>query len=163
MTDWLNQARLKEVLSYDPATGVFRWRIALSNRVHVGDVAGCPNSDGYLRIRIDGRLYLCHRLAVLYMTGSWPEHQVDHRHGIRDDNRWCELQPATPVENQQNVRGPKSNNKSGLLGVSPHGNGWRAQIMTDGKCRRLGTFQTPEAAHHVYLLAKRELHGRSSL
>jgi hypothetical protein len=163
MTDWLNQTRLKEVLSYDPLTGGFHWRTAPSNRVHVGNAAGCPNNNGYLRIRIDGRLYLCHRLAWLYMTGVWPEHQVDHKHGVRDDNRWSELQAATPVQNQQNVRGPKANNKSGLLGVAPHGSGWRAQIMTAGKRRLLGTFRTPQAAHQAYLVAKRDLHPRSTL
>lgn len=163
MTDWLNQARLHELLSYDPATGVFRWKVSTSNRVKAGDVAGCPSDCGYLRIRIDGRLYLAHRLAVFYVTGEWPPHQVDHKYGVRDDNRWPELRPATPDQNQQNLRAAKAGNKSGLLGVSPHGSGWRAQIMTSGKRRVIGTFRTPEAAHQAYIAAKRELHTGSVL
>ena len=36
----LTQERLKELLSYDPATGDFTWKIQSGNRISVGMVAG---------------------------------------------------------------------------------------------------------------------------
>lgn len=142
----LTQQRLKSLLSYDPDTGVFRWIKSTSNRAPIGAEAGCPNSAGYLRIKIDGKYYYCHRLAVLYMTGEWPTHLVDHKFHNISDNRWSEIRPATPNENQQNRRSARASNATGILGVSKHGSGYRAQFMRDGVVIRVGTFRTPEAA-----------------
>jgi hypothetical protein len=82
---------LRELLSYDPKTGMFTWRIRSARRVHIGDVAGGVNGRGYLTIRVDGRQYLAHRLAFLHMTGSWPKKEhIDHINMDRADNRWAD-------------------------------------------------------------------------
>jgi hypothetical protein len=73
----LTVTRLREVLHYDPITGIFTWLVSLSN--HVGKVAGSLDGTGRVRIRVDGREYGAHRLAWLYMTGNWPVNEIDHR------------------------------------------------------------------------------------
>lgn len=159
----ITQERLKELLHYDPETGVFTWRIRTSNRVKVGDVAGSAAAYGYLEIGIDGVTAKSHRLAFLYMTGEWPEHDVDHINGIRTDNRWANLRTATRSQNLQNLRAAKSNSKTGLLGVSPYNGTFRASIKHNGKQITLGRFSCPHAAHAAYLKAKAELHPFSTL
>lgn len=157
--------RVRELLEYDPPTGVFRWKIAPSRRVAVGQVAGSRTSDGYLRIGVDNRDYLLHRLAWLWMTGQWPNGEVDHRNGVRCDNRWHNLRDVTPVVNQQNRRACHSGNRCGLLGAS-----WDearqkfvAQISINKTRRWLGYHESAESAHQAYLAAKRAHHEGNTL
>lgn len=151
----LTLQRLREVLHYDPSTGVFVRRLG----PRAGAPAGAHDSQGHRQIRVDGRLYLAHRLAWLYMTGAWTESDTDHKNGIRDDNRWDNLRACTNQQNAQNqVR--RVNNRSGYLGVSWHATDrkWVAQIQTRGEKVTLGRFDDPLVAHQAYLAAKAEKH-----
>ena len=157
--------RLREVLDYDPATGVFTWKARTSpfSRVNVGDVAGGLKTKGYIRIKLDGRELLAHRLAWLYVNGEWPADQIDHISGIRTDNRIVNLRLATNAENQHNQRKPQADNTTGFLGVSPEYGKFKARIVVDGKNKHLGMFHTPEEAHAAYVDAKRKLHKFGTL
>lgn len=156
----LTQQRLKEVLQYNHESGLFQWRSPASRRMKVGDKAGVIHSSGYVRIKVDGKSYLGHRLAWLYMNGSMPERQIDHINGIRSDNRMENLRVASHSENMCNKRQPQCNNKAGFLGVSLHKptGKYIAQIGINGRYRNLGYFDTPEQAHERYIQAKREMH-----
>ncbi len=155
----LELARLKELLHYDPESGIFTWIKSNSNTSPVGTIAGRGiNPEGYRQIQIDGHSFKAHRLAWFYVYGKWPE-QIDHLNGVRDDNRIINLRDATPQINSQNQRGAIKNNKSGFLGVFPHKNGgFVAKIKVDKKNKYLGRFATAEEAHAVYVLAKRQFH-----
>lgn len=157
----LTQDRLKELLHYDPETGVFTRRIARSGaRGGIGAVAGSTHYDGYKRISIDGKLYQSHRLAWLYTHGTWPADMVDHINGVAGDNRLTNLREATQIQNMANV-GKPSNNTSGYKGVSWHKRDkkWRAQINHQDKQKHLGHFTTPEEAHAAYCAAASALYG----
>ena len=159
----LTQARLKEVLSYDPETGVFVWLKRLSAKIPaIGCVAGSLGL-GYRRICIDGKRYLAHRLAWFYVTGEWPKHEVDHINDQRDDNRFANLQDIRAAENQQKVkRNPCRNKTTGFVGVRHHVNGkFRATIRANRKCFNVGVFDTAEAASEAYWEAKRNLHHKA--
>jgi hypothetical protein len=116
--------------------------------------------DGYRKIRINGRSYLAHRLAWLYMTGEWPQNVIDHASGQRSDNRWENLRAASPLLNSHNRKRP-SNNTSGFKGVTFYkaGNIWRAFIRVDGLLRFLGSFPTPELAADAYAAAANDHFG----
>lgn len=150
--------RLRELLHYDPATGVFTRLVRTSNRIKVGDVAGSANSEGYIRICVEGSEYYAHRLAWLYTTGLWPKEQIDHINGVRDDNKWSNLREATVAQNQQNLRKARNGNKCGLLGVSEHYGRWRAKIKVNGSQINIGTFDTPIDAHEAYIAYKYAIH-----
>jgi hypothetical protein len=127
--------------------------------------AGTTNSNGYRVISLDGKTYRAHRLAYLWMLGSFPCMDIDHIDGIRYNNSWTNLREVSHLDNTQNRRSPNKNSKSGYIGVSPYARSgkWRAQIMIDGKSKALGHFSTPELAHSAYLAAKRELHPFNTL
>jgi hypothetical protein len=154
----LTPERLREVLEYDPETGVFTWIKRTSIRIVVGKRAGCVNKDNYLTIRVDGEIEYGHRLAWLYMHGVMPASQIDHINGDRLDNRMSNLRLASQAINSQNQRRARSDNDSGLLGVSKKRGRWIAQIAADGRRVPLGTYATPDEAHAAYLDAKRRLH-----
>lgn len=153
----VSQERIKQLLSYDPETGVFRW---LVNRgcVKAGNIAGSKNVQGYLQIQIDGENYFAHRLALIYVNGSIPDGHTDHINGKRDDNRACNLRSISCAANIQNQIKAPSTSTSEHLGVSKSGNRWRAYIRAFQRQVHLGCFATREEAAQAYLVAKRKWH-----
>ena len=146
--------RLRELLHYDPETGIFRRLAVPTNRVKSCDIAGTPDDKGYLLIKIDLRMYKAHRLAWLYMTGAWPEDKIDHIDLDKANNRFVNLREATDSQNEANKRMLR-NNTSGYRGVSWHKRDkkWIAQIWVAGKKRHLGYSDCPAAAHFAYIVA----------
>jgi HNH endonuclease/AP2 domain len=149
----LTQKRLKELLHYNPETGIFTWLMKPSpqaNRISADNIAGHINVEGYFVIGIDGKVYKAHRLAWFYMAGVWPN-QIDHINGIRNDNRWCNLRLVKKSQNALN-RGENKNNTSGIKGVSWYKKyeKWVAQIGKNKKRINLGYFDTKEEAHAAY-------------
>lgn len=153
----LTQERLKEVLNYDPETGVFTRK--------EGKEAGSVYNHGYRMISIDGKRYMAHRLAWLYMTGSMPIKCIDHKDCIKTNNAFKNLRETTTIQNAQNVRSASSNNTHGFLGVSFNKviGKYFSRIHLNGKSNYLGVFNTPEEAHAAYIAAKRELHEFNTL
>ena len=96
----LTANRLRKVLSYAPATGIFRWKVSASTRAPVGTIAGAKNGRGYRQIRIDGRPYSASRLAWLYMTRKWPNSEISYFNGKPSDTRWANLREATSSPNR---------------------------------------------------------------
>ncbi len=154
----LTQSRLRALLHYDPDTGVWTWlaRSAPGSHVRVGDTAGTVHK-GYLRIKIECELYMAHCLAWLYMTGKWPQSEVDHRDCVPENIRWSNLRLASPRQNMGNKR---VRSICGLKGVTqlPSGN-WRATIKSETGQVHLGTFGCPDEAHAAYRAAADKLYG----
>ena len=138
---------LRSILSYDPETGIFTWKIGSANQVKAGDIAGCPDGDGYLRIKVQSRLYRAHRLAWLYTYGERPKGQIDHINRNRSDNRIANLRDVSHKLNLQN-KSKYSNNASGHSGVvwNKRASKWLARIAHNRKQIHLGYFNTIEEA-----------------
>jgi hypothetical protein len=154
----MNQQQLKTLLHYDPTTGVFRWRHTTKNGMQPWDVAGNIDRQGYVQIKIGGKVKMAHRLAWLYVHGELPP-QVDHRNMNRSDNRIDNLREATNSQNSMN-KTMQSNNTSGFKGVTFHRGTekYHAKIQANGIRKSLGYFHTPEQAHQAYKTAAGELH-----
>lgn len=156
----ITQARLKELLKYDPVTGIFRARVTRSTRI-VGQIVGCKakrKNIEYLRINIDYKYYYAHRLAWLYVNGSMPR-LIDHinRNGL--DNRIDNLRLADHTQNHINCK-IYINNKTGFKGVCLDRRGkYRATIKNNKKQIHIGTFDTPEEAYAAYITHARKLYG----
>lgn len=138
---------------------MFTWRVGRRGKARVGSLAGCKDDEGYVYIRVDYRAYRAHRLAWLYMTGTFPVNVIDHIDGNPANNRIENLRDVTNAVNLQNQKRAQIDNKCGLLGVYKHRKRFRARITVDGKITNLGTFDTPELAHAAYLAAKPQIHA----
>lgn len=150
--------RLKYVMRYNPETGLFSYRERSRGR-RVNGPVGQLTRQGYRRVMIDGRRYMAHRLAWLWMTGKFPSAEVDHVNGNGDDNRWVNLREATRSQNRHNTR--KAPGKSTpYKGVTLKKGKWfEANIGAGGRNHYLGIFQTAEDAHEAYKAAALRLHG----
>lgn len=164
----LTHKRLLELLFYNKDTGDFTYNISPKKgpKKNIGDKSGTIVYRGtpgkkkpYVKITIDGKSFLAHRLAYFYVFGKWPEYLIDHedRNGL--NNRWNNLREATNSQNQMNRTGFS---KTGLgKGVFPNGKkGKMARIVKDGIPIYLGTYKTEEEAKAVYNKAAEKLFGQ---
>ena len=150
----LTADRLRSLFRYEPDTGhlIRLWPATRKcDERYVGAPIGHPSTLGYTLVSIDGRKYLAHRLAWLWMTGDWPQHGIDHINGTGTDNRWENLRSATVSQNAAN-RGVQANSRSGIKGVwFDRSRGlWTAMIAVRGRRYSLGRHPTKEAAAAAY-------------
>jgi hypothetical protein len=150
----ITQTTLHQLLAYNPASGLFRWRKNLTNGIKRGRVAGYSHK-GYTLIRIANRKYSAASLAFLYIHGVWS--RLDHIDGVRSNNRLSNLRPATQAQNCANRR------TSGRYQKGAHFHRrdrlFEARICKEGRTLHLGCFKTEAEAHAAYCQAAAELHG----
>lgn len=136
----LKLEQLKEMLSYNSDSGLFTWKTKVAKKTKIGSIAGCLRKDGYITIRIKGKNYLAHRLAMFYTEGIMPE-CVDHINRQKSDNRILNLRSVTQLENCRNLPVSK-NNTSGCVGVHwcNRDKRWISSISISSKLIRLGNY-----------------------
>ena len=114
---------------------------------------GYKREDGYLQIKIDGNLYLMHRVAshIYGILDLHDELQIDHIDLNRSNNCISNLRPATSQQNSFNTKakGYSWNKRSKK---------WKAVICLNGKKIHLGYFEKEEDAKNAYLKAKAIYH-----
>jgi len=146
------EEHIKSKYSYDSETGV----VSIHLKTEVRPV-GYVGRNGYLVMgfRFEGRtrLFYVHRVAWLLHYGEWPSRQIDHRYGIKTDNRVTQIRDVSGRENMCNL---EMHRKGALTGVNPLGNRYRALVRVGGPLLYIGTFDTPQEAHQAYLDAVRE-------
>jgi len=150
----LTLKRLREVLNYDPETGIFTRNM----KSGVKKVAGSKCNE-YLRICIDKKEFYQHRLAWFYFYGEWPVNFIDHINNIKTDNRIKNLRDITDQQNKQN-RGKAKRNTTGYKGVvySKRDNVFYGRIRHNGKMVHLGSFKKPKDAYSAYCQAAAKYH-----
>lgn len=144
----LTQERLKEVLDYDPITGLFTWKMAISTTIKIGDQAGSL-SGGYIRINVGGISYGGHNLAWLYMYGQLT--MVDHKDSVGWHNWINNLRKTNYQLNAANRRSFLSN--SGIKGVHERNGRYEVGIKVNQKRIYLGIYDSLEEAADAYMKA----------
>jgi len=159
----LTPERIRELLDYDPETGVFRWRIKAQG-IRAGHQTGyVDQTNGYVTIRIDGKKRYAHRLAWAYVTGQWPKTGIDHLDRDRTNNRFANLRQANRSENACN-RPKQRNSSTGVKGVYLHRQSGRfnARISKNGVEHSLGMYATVDEAAEARRIAEPIYHGEFS-
>jgi len=153
---------LNELFYYNPKTGKVYWKVTKGPHAKEGKeityISKSPNKCGVHKVKIDGQLYLLHRVIWKMMTGRWPKDQIDHINGDSLDNRWCNLREVTSKENSRNVS-RRSNNTSGVTGVYWHKRDkvWHPLVVDkDGNFVHLGYYDNFEDAVRVRKEAEKE-------
>lgn len=161
----LTADQVRSLFNYDALTGDFSWKTLPRNSKSKKLIVGIKESLGYLRVKILGKKYTLHRVIWLWVYGSWPDEEVDHVNGIRDDNRLDNLRQSNRTMNNQNRHYAHSNNKLGLMGVywNKQSSLYRASIQVNNHKIHLGSFRDPHQAHEAYLDAKRQIHAGCTL
>jgi hypothetical protein len=159
--DALPLEKLRDILHYNPATGVFVWKQTMNPAAVAGQVAGCiTHASPYINFNIGDKLYQGHRLAWFYVHGVWPEHDIRHINKNGHDNRIANLKEIT---NAQIVLSfpLRRNNTSGYKGVSFHKKTrrWLASLHTKERWLYLGLFDTKEEAYEAYCKAGSQMYG----
>jgi hypothetical protein len=141
----ITQARVKELFDYH-SNGTLTRKIKTSNRNKVGNIVGSNNGNGYLRLSIQSKNYYVHQIIFLWNYGYIPI-ELDHKNGIRNDNRIENLREATHAENGKNL----SLRKYNVIGINNVSfdlsrNKWIARIVVNKKTKYLGRFKNLEDA-----------------
>lgn len=173
----LTQELLKNLLFYNPDTGVFVWRerplsmyakesVCRSWNIRFAgkEAGGILNlKSGYKcrTVQILWKRCLCHHLAYLYMTGSWPKQDIDCIDGDFTNLKYNNIRACTRTDTRNKTT--KAKGKTKLIGSYPHNGGYKAEIKIDGKSVYFGTFNTPEEAHTAYCEAKRQISTEFSM
>jgi hypothetical protein len=150
---------LRELLHYEPDTGLFRWKVTRSGMAEINSIAGSLNNCGYIQIMINYKRMMSHRLAWAFYYNQDPgSMQIDHIDGSKSNNKIVNLRLAGPGPNKA-YAGPQKRNKLGVKGVCYWNGKFKAQICKNGKNYCLGHYDTIEEASNVYWAAAEELFG----
>ena len=141
-------------LSYNPKTGVFKWRVDIGRKIKAGDIAGSIRKTKSTPLNLQRRyITVCRkahsasRLAFVLAHGRWPVGLVDHINHNALDDRLLNLREVS-VQNNLKNRGIFKRNKSGVTGVhfAKRTGKWEASIGVDNRLIFIGYFKSFEEA-----------------
>lgn len=174
----LTQELLKELIDYNPDTGVFTWKerplsmfkcerdCKAWNARYKNKVAGCSYINWKNKVNaisIKPKTYLCHILTYFYMNGNWPKEDIDCIDGDFTNLKWNNIRECTRTDSNYKQINPQRENK--LMGISfiKERNKYESKIKIKGKTIHLGRFNTQEEAHQAYVDAKRQISPEFSM
>lgn len=145
---------VQALLDYDPATGVFIWKLRLDSRRWntrwAGKSAGsfvCNKQR--LCIPIGKIRFVAARLAWLHARNELVPDEIDHIDGDPLNNRLANLRAASHSQNLANST-LRKDSSLGIKGITRHRKKYVAQIQHNGIRVRIGNFNTIEEAAKAY-------------
>lgn len=150
-TNDVSAEAVRELLAYCPETGEFHWKDSQKNvQWKRGRKVGTVAANGYVMIRILGKVRLAHRLAWLLSYGEWPEFTIDHVNHQPHDNRLANLRDVPHAANARNHPSAAL-----LVGATRGKDGtWDSGVHQYGAVQVSSGFATPSLANSAYLAAQ---------
>lgn len=141
---------------FDIVDGHLVWKVKKALRTKVGERAGTTNDKKYVKVIIDNKSYLEHRVIFLMEHGYMPT-EIDHKNRIKSDNRISNLTECSRNHNMIN-RNLFKNNKTGIKNVHKHSfGGYEVSLRRNNKSIYIGLFDDIELAELVALEAAHKL------
>lgn len=160
----MNKEYLNQCLDYDSEAGSFTWKKRPREHFNtdrgyntftsqkVGKLTGCISitKDGlaYVKIAINKKLYLAHRLAWIIKNGEIPKgYEIDHLDHDGTNNKISNLRIVTSSQNKMN-RTMVSTNKTGCMGVyfNKRIKKWVAEITSGNQHTTIGYYLDKDKA-----------------
>jgi hypothetical protein len=150
-----------KILDYNPKTGKFFRRVNTSPNGRIGDVKGYTTKRKYRKTSVGGIQFYDHQLAWLLFYLKWPEKQIDHINGNKQDNRILNLREVTVSQNALN-RSHQANSKTKhkCINWKTDRKKYRVKIGISGKCHHIGYFKNIDDAIKARNKAIKKLHGK---
>jgi len=147
------QERLRQLLDYDPETGIFtrKTRVLKGSPIHPGHLT----LGGYLIFSVGSKAQLAHRVAWKWYYGQEPE-IIDHINGVKTDNRIANLRSVSLYENNMNTKKVRSGIPIGAS-YRADKNIYEAQLKYKKVHYYLGNYHSAEEAAAAYWKKRREL------
>lgn len=141
--------------------GLFEYRDGDLYRKKNGKLAGHKHILGYLKVRVDGKIYMGHRLIYKMFNKDFDGGFLDHINNNTMDNRIENLRLASRAENNQNSV-LRKDNSSGVKGVSwnQRDKRWTVAIGINGKRKHFGNYKDLELAELVSWEVRDKFHGK---
>jgi len=157
-TNYKELTELVSLLKYKNRTGLLYWSKNFDRKNRVGQKAGCLTNRGYMQLRFKGKVYFAHRVIFFMHHGFLPE-QIDHKDGIKSNNKIKNLRGANHSQNQQNSK-KRTNNSSGYKGITwrKASKKWVVRIVVDRKSHHVGLYENIELAVKACNIARKKLH-----
>jgi predicted heme/steroid binding protein len=128
---------LQELLEYDPESGKLYWKVTCNGNALKGSEAGHKPANGYMKIKINGKVYQLQRIAYAIYHGADPyPYEIDHDDQDPTNNRITNLQLATRLQNNENRR-PWGKVSHYGISITKHG---KYKVVVKGKY--LGCYDT---------------------
>lgn len=126
------------------------YKIAPSSNIKIGDIVTGANNEGYLRVGINHKRYLVHKIIFFMLSGEYPD-ILDHIDGNTKNNNINNLRTATQKQNSANCKRRK-NSSSQYKGVHWKNKNklWCAQIGANGEKTYIGLFLDEVEAAKAY-------------
>jgi hypothetical protein len=130
---------------------------SVSNNTKVGDKVGTLTAQGYVQVKIKGKLHSAHHI-VYKMTNNREAILLDHIDGNKSNNKIDNLREVTKSQNAINSKG--RDNKSGCKNVlwQKSRQNWLVKLHINGKQKYIGEFKDIELAELVAIEARNKFH-----
>ena len=152
----------KDYLNYlfDYKNGVLFWKNPISTKLKCGQKAGSKGSNNYLKVSINGKFYLNHRIIFMMNYGYLPT-IVDHIDNNSLNNLIENLRPATRSQNCHNSNISKIS-KSNVKGIywNKANNKWKVQFKLNNKKMYFGEYYDIDYAKFIVETMRYKYHGQ---
>lgn len=139
---------LNKNIEYNKKTGILFWKKKIGRGL-ANQKCGNIGSDGYVRLGIMNKSYKLHRIIWLLENNSWPEKELDHLDGNKNNNKIENLRDVSKRVNLCNFEIHRKGKQAGVV-FDKKKKLYRSRINYNKTQIYLGRYKQKEKAVYIY-------------